>query len=77
MTTTKKICPTCGADLIQKDKIRLLVVGLLLLAVSVVLFLKTKFWQFAIFPGLIGFYLVLWGTLGRGLWCRQSKKFPL
>jgi hypothetical protein len=76
MTANKKICPTCGANLIQKNRIQLLVAGLLLLIVSVLLFLKTKFWQFALFPGLIAIYLLLWSTLGKGLWCRECKKFP-
>jgi hypothetical protein len=30
----------------------------------------------AILCALIGWYLIAWGTRGRGRWCRTCKRFP-
>ncbi len=56
-----KTCNTCRGETVQKSRWRLLLVGSALSA-SVVL-------------AVVGVYLILWATLGKGLWCRQCKTF--
>jgi hypothetical protein len=54
------ICKTCGAELIQRSRGLLFLVGVLMIA-SVIL-------------SPIGLFLVVWATRGKGRWCRACKR---
>ncbi len=70
-------CKTCGGEMIQKNRARLIVVGLLMIASLSVAHYFPLFWAPGIILFLTGIYLLVWGTLGRGGWCRNCKKFSL
>lgn len=71
-------CPTCHGELIQKNRWKLFLVALALLAVSAACFRISHGLRLAVIPlGLIGCYLVAWSSIGRGRWCRQCKRFPV
>lgn len=61
--------------MLQKSRVRLAVVGLLMLASFALAFIIPHFWAPAIILALTGAYLLLWAALGRGRWCRNCKKF--
>ena len=61
--------------MIQKSRARLVVVGGLLLAASALALVIPHFWVPALILAFTGIYLLCWGTLGRGGWCRNCKKF--
>jgi hypothetical protein len=68
-------CKRCGGEVVQKNRLRLVLVGCALLFVP----LPLLWWWDIILPvsllALIGCYLVLWATFGRGRWCRGCKRF--
>jgi hypothetical protein len=74
-------CPGCGAVLTPKNRTKLVAVGVLMIVAAGI----SARWSvssaavFLLLIGLllIGAYLIVWGTLGRGMWCRQCKKFPM
>ena len=69
-------CPTCGGEVIQKDRWMLIIDGFALIVTAV---LETYLPWLAILTvpqAIAGVYLIVWATIGRGLWCRQCKKFP-
>jgi len=68
-------CKTCGGELIRKDRRRLFVVGLLMIASLALAFIIPYFWAPGIILLLTGGYLIAWATLGRGCWCRTCKSF--
>jgi hypothetical protein len=70
------VCPHCGSALIRRSRARLLLVGLLLAAAPVAAAFLAPLWLPAIVALLAGAYLVVWATLGKGMWCRQCKSFP-
>lgn len=71
-------CPLCGGDLIRRNRALLLLTGLaLLVAAGVAVYLSRILLIVAVPAALIGIYLVLWGTIGKGLWCRACKTFPV
>ena len=70
-------CPTCDRELIQKNRILLFLVGMAMLASMVASFVSAWILFPAAFLVLIGVYLMLWGTRGKGLWCRTCKRAPL
>ena len=70
-------CKTCGGEMIQKSRARLITVGLLMLASLLIGFFIPAFWIPGIILGLTGGYLLVWATLGRGCWCRNRKKFSV
>ncbi|HYW71784.1 MAG TPA: hypothetical protein VE961_12160 [Pyrinomonadaceae bacterium] len=72
-----KTCDTCGSEMIQKSRWRLLLVGLLFVAAIAGVRLTPLLWGPAIISMLTGAYLIIWATLGRGCWCRTCKKFSL
>jgi hypothetical protein len=65
----KKICcSTCGGEMTQKSKARLISVGLCMLASVAIAFVFPWFSA----PGT-GIYLLVWATLGKACWCRIAK----
>jgi hypothetical protein len=73
-----KLCRTCGSPLIQKSRSRLWIVGLLMLVAAVTGYrYAPALVAVAIVLGLTGAYLIAWATLGRALWCRECKRFPI
>jgi hypothetical protein len=70
-------CKSCGAEMVQKSRARLVTVGLVMMASLAIAFPVPWFWTPGAILFLVGIYLLLWGTLGRGAWCRNCKKFSL
>jgi hypothetical protein len=68
-------CKACGGEMIQKSRVRLVVVGVLMLASSALALVIPHFWVPAIILALTGAYLLCWAAMGRGGWCRNCKKF--
>ncbi|HEY4112768.1 MAG TPA: hypothetical protein VGM17_01795 [Rhizomicrobium sp.] len=77
MTALPTQCPNCGGALIARHRDRLLWAGGLFVLIAVAAIL-VSLWLLlpAILCALIGWYLLTWGTSGRGLWCRTCKRFP-
>jgi hypothetical protein len=73
----KLTCPTCGGELIQKSKIRLIIVGLCLVDSIFVAFFVPLFWVPGVILAVIGIYLLVWAILGKARWCRNCKKFSI
>ena len=74
---TAMSCPTCGGPLLQKSRLRLLVVGVGLTALLGLSWIFPWFWAPGLVLALTGGYLIAWATLGKGHWCRNCKKYPL
>jgi hypothetical protein len=60
--------------------LRLAAVGIALWLVSLVAWVvplpyRAFAWVIGLFAALVGIYLLLWATLGKGRWCRQCKIF--
>ena len=70
-------CKICNEEMIQKDRWRIGIVGVLLVASMMAAFFVPYFWVLGIFLVMIGCYLIVWATLGKGRWCRTCKKFNL
>jgi hypothetical protein len=70
-------CNTCGGAMIQRSRPRLLLVGVLMIASVGLAFHVPYFWAPGLILLLLGAYLVLWATLGKGQWCRTCKKFNI
>jgi hypothetical protein len=70
-------CKTCGGEMVQKSRLRLIVVGLLMLLSPAIAFRFALFWAPGIILFLTGIYLLAWATLGNACWCRNCKKFSL
>ena len=68
-------CPSCGGEMIQKSRARLIVVGLGMIASVAIAFALPLFWAPGIILALTGIYLLAWATLGQARWCRNCKKF--
>ena len=73
-------CPNCSGPLIQKDRTRLFLAAFAYLIVAVGLILGLPAMRIAIaiaiIAGLTAAYLFVWAWLGKGLWCRNCKRFP-
>ncbi len=70
-------CPYCNGELTQKNRASLLIASLLLFAGALTsFFLLPLFWIIGLLFLVTAVYLFTWGTRGKGLWCRQCKKFP-
>jgi hypothetical protein len=67
-------CKSCGGDMIQKSRLRLVVVGLAMMLSVSIAFRFAWFWVPGIILLLTGIYLLVWGTVGHGRWCRNCKK---
>jgi hypothetical protein len=68
-------CSTCHSELMQKNRARLFVVGVLMIGAMGLIAVVPYFWAPGIILGLTGIYLIIWATLGQGLWRRACKKF--
>jgi Flp pilus assembly protein TadB len=74
-------CPTFSGQLIHKSRNRLFLAAFayLLAAVALILWLPAMRIAIviAIISGLTAAYLFVWAWLGRAVWCRQCKRFPM
>lgn len=71
-------CPHCDTDLLEKSRIALFLAGIFFLAGAVALvFLYTIIWIAALLLLVVAAYLLTWAILGKGLWCRTCKRFPI
>jgi hypothetical protein len=61
--------------MIQKSRVRLTLVGAIMVTAIAGPLWNPVLWAPSIVLFLIGAYLLLWGTIGRGRWCRACKKF--
>ncbi len=68
-------CPACGGPLIQKNRAKLVSIGLCLSASLIAAIFIPILLAPAIVLTLAGIYLVAWGTIGKGRWCRNCKQF--
>jgi hypothetical protein len=69
-------CPTCGGEMIQKSKARLMVVGLVMVASAGFALFLPIFRIPAVIIALTAFYLFFWVTVGKARWCQNCKRFP-
>lgn len=63
--------------MIQKNRVRLIAVGLVQMASISIAFRYSWFWIPGVILFLSGVYLIAWGAVGRGGWCRTCKNFSL
>jgi hypothetical protein len=68
-------CKRCGGEVVRKSRVRLALVGILMLAALGLGVLWWPLWLPAAICGLTGAYLLAWASVGRGLWCRGCKRF--
>src|SRR5690349_7023089 len=68
-------CKTCKGEMVQKSRIRLITVGLAEMGLIAIAFRYSWFLAPGIILFLTGAYLLVWGTVGRGAWCRTCKRF--
>ena len=66
-------CSRCHGPLILKSRPRLVGVGILLIATLALGPLAGWLWVPVCLAAVTGVYLVVWGTAGRGRWCRACK----
>ena len=70
-------CPVCGTEMIQRSRLRLLVVGFCMMASVGLAVVGPVLWGPSILAALAGAFLVTWATAGKGRWCRQCKTFRI
>jgi hypothetical protein len=68
-------CKRCGGQVVQKNRLRLALVGGLMLAGVGLGLVWAPLWAPGVVLGLIGAYLLTWASGGRGRWCRGCKRF--
>jgi len=68
-------CPACGGPLIQKNRAKLIITGVCMCASLVASVFVPLLLMPAIILALAGIYLIAWGTIGKGRWCRNCKRF--
>ena len=68
-------CKRCGGEVVQKSRVRLALVGVLMLAPLGLGVLWPPLWVPAVILGLTGVYLLVWASAGHGRWCRGCKCF--
>ena len=76
MTKQKFSCPTCGGEMIQKSRARLIVVGLCMIASVALAFAIPLFSAPGIILALTGIYLLAWATLGERARPGRSRRAP-
>lgn len=70
-------CLYCGGELSQKSRGALLAASVILFVGAIAsFFLIPLFWIIGLLFLVTAVYLWMWGTRGKGLWCRQCKRFP-
>jgi hypothetical protein len=70
-------CPTCNAELVQRDRATLFLAAAAFAAVAVALcWLSRWLWPVEALLTLISAYLAIWAGWARGVWCRTCKRFP-
>lgn len=71
-------CPMCGTELVKKNRGVLIGSGAAAVLLGIGLFWFSIIWLAAcgLFIGCIGVYLLMWGTTGKGYWCRTCKRVP-
>jgi|GEM_PF-1493718 len=73
-----KNCPTCNAELVQRNRLTLFLAGVAFAAVAIVLvWLSQWLWLPAAFLVVVALYLAIWSGWAKGLWCRDCKRFPV
>ena len=72
-------CPTCGAELQQRNRTRLIITGIGFFAAALVLVALLHL-AVVILAGVvlivIGVYFVSWAVKANGLWCRECGRVP-
>lgn len=68
-------CPACGTPMIQKSRLRLIMVGLGLIVSSGLAVVIPALWIPCLIGAFTGIFLLVWATAGKGRWCRQCKTF--
>lgn len=68
-------CKRCGGEVVQRPRSRLILVGVLMLASASLAAVWSVWWAVALILIPTGLYLLAWGTLGKGRWCRGCKRF--
>ena len=68
-------CKRCGGEVVRKNRVRLAVVGTLMLAGAGLGVVWPPLWVPAVIVGLTGTYLLVWTSVGQGRWCRGCKRF--
>ena len=63
--------------MVRRSRWRLVLAGFFLAAAPAFARFAPYLWAPSVFSALAGLYLLAWGTLGRGYWCRVCKKFNL
>jgi hypothetical protein len=63
--------------MVRRNPIRLVLVGLLMVAAPAMAAFLPFLWVPAIVSTLSGLYLIAWASLGKGYWCRECKRFSL
>lgn len=72
-------CPSCGAELHQRNRARLIATGLgFILAAFVLLFIVhlAVIVLAGVVLAVIGAYFLKWALLMDGLWCRRCGRVP-
>ncbi len=70
-------CPNCGDELAQKSRVSLFVASFIMFGGAVAsFFLWPVFWIVGMLFLATAVYLYVWATRGKGLWCRNCKRFP-
>lgn len=68
-------CRRCNGEVVQKSRLRLVSVGIAMLAAAA----SAIWWPILVVPAvllvMIGSYLIVWAVGGRGRWCRGCKRF--
>jgi hypothetical protein len=68
-------CRRCGGEVVQKSVIRLILVGVAMLAAACLGIVWSHLWLPALVLALTGAYFVAWVMIGQGRWCRGCKRF--
>jgi hypothetical protein len=68
-------CKRCGGQVVQKIRLRLAVIGDLMLAGGGLGWVWAPLCAPGAILGLTGAYLLTWASAGRGRWCRGLKRF--
>lgn len=61
----------------QRCRLRLALVGVVMLAAGIMAPQVPFGWMPSVVLAMAGLYLMAWATVGRGLWCRECKRFRI